>query len=117
MEQQQTSEIEKATTVLKKDTVLGVLGLEIVELRVLVCKPFYDFLKEYLQFFGTKHSVENVCTLMINDNVTRLYQELEEFIGDPIAVRYADTAEWARKHEHLDLCADQGEEDKTEEEK
>jgi hypothetical protein len=109
METEQTNNIEK----LSKD-----LGLEVVELRILLCKSFYDFLKEYLQFFGSKRSVENLCTIMVNDNVTRLYDGLNQcWISDKISVRYVDEEEWAKKHEHIEDCCTSSNDQGNEEEK
>jgi len=106
METQQTNDTKKLSKA---------LGFEILELRIPLCKPFYDFLKEYLQFFGSKQSVENLCTMMINDNVTRLYQDLQQWISDKVAVRYVDEAGWSKKHEHLDCCTSLGDQENEEE--
>ena len=108
-------ETEKVATNPKIVVVDNILGNDIVELRILLCKPFYDFLKEYLQFFGSKHTVENLCTIMINDETTRLYQELQQWTSDKIAVRYIDEADWAKKHEHLDCCTSLNHEENEEE--
>ena len=64
----------------KKQTFEEVMADSMVEVRVELYQPFYDFIKEYMAFFGIKDSkIEDVCREMIYHCVEDLYQNLEEF--------------------------------------
>ncbi len=65
------------------------LQSEMVEVRVKLYRPFYEFLQQYHAFFtqGTQ-SLEDLCRDLIYGDVCRLYTELEGFV---------------KEHKHLDV--------------
>jgi len=70
-----------------------------VDVHIQLCKPFHDFMKTYLAFFGDNKTIEDLCMIMIYDCVNRLYRELEEFSRD--SHRFLDEYVWPRKWPHL----------------
>jgi len=54
-----------------------------IEVRIQLYEPFYKFMKDYLAFFGSKQSIEELGRIMIYQSVQTLYQKLEEFAKDP----------------------------------
>jgi len=66
--------MSKTETDSKKD-----LDLQMVPLKIELCKPFYDFIEQYRQYFGSQHTVELICMSMIYSQVKRLFNELDSF--------------------------------------
>lgn len=54
-----------------------------VPVNVTLFKPFHDFIKEYLKFFNSKETLEDVCRSMICDAVKHLHRELDKFVDEP----------------------------------
>ena len=51
--------------------------LELVPVNIQLCKPFYDFIEEYRQYFGGTYTTEQMCMSMIYSQVKRLFNELD----------------------------------------
>ena len=70
-----------------------------VEVRVSLYKPFYDFLTEYLQFFGSTQTIEDVCRDMIYFELESIYRKLDEFASKE--VNHVDKEGWFDRFSHL----------------
>ena len=68
--------------------------LEMVNVSVALYKPFYEFIKAYLAFFGSKQSVEDLCRSMIYKNTQALYSRLKGF-------PFVEGQEWFSKWSHI----------------
>ena len=53
--------------------------LQMVQLKIQLCKPFYEFIEQYRQYFGAKFTTEQICMSMIYSQVKRLFNELNSF--------------------------------------
>ena len=63
-------------------------------------EAFYNFLKEYLAFFGSHMTVEDLTAQMIYHECRRLQTEIAEFTE---ADHYVGTRPWALKHPKVAL--------------
>lgn len=95
----ETSKVEKA------------LKHEMVTVQVQLFKPFHDFIKAYAEFFGSKHSVEDVCRQMIYESSNMLYNQLDEF--QHAGFKYIEKDSWMNKWPHISITATQPEEDQN----
>lgn len=82
---------EKALT----DNMIGV--------HVKLYEPFYNFMKEYLAFFGDKKPIEDLCRDMIYSDVNFLYRELKEFASN--STHHIEDGAWFEKHPHLAIVS------------
>lgn len=75
---------------------------EKVGVQVELYKPFYDFLREYMAFFGVKCSMENFCRQLIHDRINSLYDDLNKFANDNVLLE-----DWPKKFPYLNIvCSD-----------
>jgi len=65
---------------LEKAKALEALKDEMIPVNVSLFKPYHDFLKDYLKFFSSKQTIEDICRSMICDTVKYLYQELSDYV-------------------------------------
>ncbi len=79
------------------------LTANMIDVNIQLYEPFYNFLKEYLAFFGSKQTIEDVCRSMIYDSVKLLHANLKDFAyGD---FRYIENGAWFTKWPHLGCVA------------
>lgn len=71
---------------------------EMIAVTVTLYKPFYDFLKAYLDFFGSKQSMEDICRSIIYTDIQALYEGLQ---SQP----FVDESDWFSKWPHIALTA------------
>ena len=57
-------------------------------------KPFHEFIKANLAFFGSKQSIEDLCRSMIYKNTEALYSQLKGF-------PHIDDQDWFNKWSHI----------------
>lgn len=81
---------------------------KMTEVKVELSKPFVDFMKDYLAFFGSEQSLEDLCREMIYDDVKNLYNELHSWIKS--AVSHIETVEFYKKYGFIGCVADSEEE-------
>ena len=55
------------------------LDLEMIPLKIELCKPFHDFIEQYRQYFGGTYTTEQICMSMIYCQVKRLFNELDSY--------------------------------------
>lgn len=87
----------------EKQVVEKTLEPNVVEVRISLFKPFYDFLKEYVQFFGSKRSIEDLCRIMIYEDVENLYRTLGKWLESEVS--HIETEAWPNKHAHLEITS------------
>lgn len=87
----------------EKQVVEKTLEPNMVEVRVHLFKPFYEFLKQYIQFFGSKRSIEDLCTIMIYDDVSSLYRGLGQWLESEVS--HIEKEAWPNKHAHLEITS------------
>jgi len=75
-----------------------------VEVRVILFQPFYDFMKEYLAFFGSKQTIEQFCMSLIYDRLSRLYRELRNFVSN--RDNEIDRQAWFERWPHIATVCD-----------
>ena len=68
--------------------------LDMVNVSVALYKPFHDFIKAYLAFFGSKQSIEDLCRSMIYKDTEALYRQLKGF-------PHIDGQDWFNKWSHI----------------
>jgi len=81
----------------------------IVEVHVKLYEPFYNFLKEYLAFFGSKRPIEDVLRDMIYTEVKCLYAELGGFIKG----EHVEDGAWFNKWPHIAIASSPDDEEET----
>ena len=69
-----------------------------------IFEPFYKFMQEYLLFFGSKKTIEDLCRQMIYGEVECLHQELTGFVK--ANSHFIEGSDWVEKHMHLAICVD-----------
>ncbi|MCK4478427.1 hypothetical protein KAU88_07885 [Candidatus Bathyarchaeota archaeon] len=89
----------------EKAIVEKTLDKNMVTVKLTLYKPFYDFIKEYLTFFGSKYPVEDFCRETVYREVQLLHQELQSFISDPNAYRHAEKDCWNNKWMHIAITS------------
>ena len=80
---------------------------EMVTVQVQLFKPFHDFIKAYAEFFGSKHTIEDVCRQMIYESANMLYNQLDEF--QHAGFKYIEKNAWMNKWPHLAITSTQDE--------
>jgi len=55
------------------------LTANMIDVHVQLYEPFHNFMKEYLAFFGSEQTIEDLCRTMIYECVKLLYSNLEDF--------------------------------------
>lgn len=78
----------------KKETQMIPISTEISE-------PFHNFLKDYLAFFGSDMTVDDLCQQMIYEESRRLHSALTEFVKDN--THYVGELPWLKKHREVAL--------------
>lgn len=73
------------------------------EVHVTLYEPFYNFMKEYLAFFGDKRTIEDLCRSMIYSDVNHLYQELREFASKPN--HFVKKGSWFDRWPHIAITS------------
>lgn len=100
--------LERMTEAERKKTIAKLTGYEMVTVQVDVCSPFVDFMKDYLAFFGSRKTLEDLCRKMIYDDVENLFNELHSWIGT--AVSHLETTDFFSKYSFLGCVSDSKEE-------
>lgn len=88
------------------------LDLQMIPVKVELCKPFYDFLQEYRQYFGSQYTVELICTQTIYSQVKRLFNELDGFAREKDS--FLDKSDFFKKYSYLGLVSFDDSEEETE---
>ena len=81
----------------------------LVTVTVQLYQPFYNFMKEYLAFFGSKQSIEELSRTMIYQSVQTLYRKLEAFAKDP--EKHLEESVCFNKWPHIALTSFQDDEE------
>ena len=88
------------------------LDLKMTPLKIELAKPFYDFIQEYLKFFGSKYTVEQIYMQMIYSQVKRLFNKLDDFVREKDS--FLDKSDYFKKHFFLGSVCFDDPEDETE---
>jgi hypothetical protein len=83
-------------------------GNEMVTVQVDMFSPFVDFMKDYLAFFGSKKSLEDLCREMIYDDIKNLFNELHGWLGSTVS--HVETVDFFSKYSFLGCVSDSKEE-------
>jgi hypothetical protein len=83
-------------------------GNEMVTVQMDMFSPFVDFMKDYLAFFGSKKTPEDLCREMIYDDVKNLYGELHGWLES--ALSHVETTDFFSKYSFLGCVSDSKEE-------
>ena len=88
----------------EKDLRVSVLALEdnTAEVRVIISRKFYDFIKGYLQFFADQTSVEDFCRGAIYEAAKTIYKNFDN--QSKISMHISE-ADWLRKWEALSIAS------------
>ena len=73
--------------------------LQMVTLKIELCKPFYEFIEQYRQYFGAKYTTEQICMSMIYSQVKRLFNELDSFARKKDS--FLDKSDFFKKYFYL----------------
>ena len=68
--------------------------LDMVNVSIDLYKPFYEFIKAYLAFFGSNQSIEDLCRSMIYKDTEALYSQLKGF-------PFIEEQAWFKKWTHI----------------
>ncbi len=79
------------------------------EVKTTLYQPFYDFLKDYMQFFSIPGPVEDYCRQLIYNQCRYLHSKLEDFVND--STNMANKKAWFEKYSSV---LDSGPEDADE---
>jgi hypothetical protein len=55
---------------------------DFITIPVDLYEPYVDFLQQYLNFFGSKQKLEDLCRQMIYDQANYLHDKLQDFVGE-----------------------------------
>ena len=94
----QIAKLKKPLTKIKKD-----LDLQLIPLKIVLCKPFYEFIEEYRQYFGAKYTTEQICMSMIYSQVKRLFNELDSFARKKDS--FLDKSDFFSKYSYLGIVS------------
>jgi len=86
--------------------------LSMVTLKIELAKPFVDFIEQYSQYFGSSHTTEQICMLMIYGQVKRLFNELDGFARQKSS--FLDKGDFFKKYFYLGSVSFDDPEDETE---
>ena len=97
----------------EKQMVENALEHEMIEVHTSLYKPFYDFLKEYLAFYGTSKTMEELCRQVVYNHVRYLYGEFKTFLANLPPTYLQRDRLWAKKWDYISLtCISDDEEEK-----
>ncbi len=82
-----------------KKALAKIMGGEMITVNVQLFSPFTKFLEEYLRFFGSKKTLEDLCRDIIYEQTGYLYNELQDFAATD--GHFLASADWYWKHPHL----------------
>jgi len=88
------------------------LDLKMIPVKIELCKPFYDFIEEYRQYFGSQYTVELICMQMIYSQVKRLFNEFDSFARKKDS--FLDKSDFFTKYFYLGSVASDDPEEETE---
>ena len=77
--------------------------LQMVTLKIELCKPFVEFIEEYRQYFGAKFTAEQICRQMIYNQVKRLFNELDSFARQKNS--FLDKSDFFKKYGYLGMAS------------
>lgn len=75
--------------------------VKMVQITLEISESFHNFLKEYLAFFGSGMTLEDLAQQMIYNESRHLHSALTEFVQDD--THYVGRATWFRKHRDVAL--------------
>ena len=101
---------------MSENIVAKALEKDMVVIKVELCKPFYNFIKEYLAFFGSKRTVEDFVRTAAYDDVCYIYKRMERAILNEYSGKFIEENAWFNKHKHLG-CVCSPDPDRPEEQK
>jgi hypothetical protein len=84
-----------------KDADSKVQETKMIPLTVEITEPFYKFLKEYLAFFGSHMTIEDIAQQMIYQESQHLHNDLTEYIKDVDNNHYVGTLPWFKKYREV----------------
>ena len=87
----------------EKNIVEKAVEAGIVKVELSLYKPFVNFLKDYLEFFGDNKTVEDLCRKMVYSEICRLYRELDEFSQKESS--FVSKSALFNKHAHISIVA------------
>ena len=96
--------MEKAET---SKEVAKVLDGEMIEIKLELFSPFVKFLKDYLDFFGCKKTLETLCMEMIYEQSEILFCDLQSFVD--VKRHFLESDSWYWKHPHMSVVSTQDE--------
>ena len=73
--------------------------VKMIPLTVDVSESFYLFMKEYLTFFGSQQTVEDLCRQMIYSEIRRLHVDLSEFVKNDS--HHVGEIPWFKKFQYV----------------
>lgn len=74
---------------------------DMVPVNTSIDKDTLRFLKEYLAFFGSDMSIEDLARQMIYEEAQYLHGALKEFLSEPGVERYVSVGSWITKFKIL----------------
>jgi len=86
--------------------------LQLIPVKIELCKPFYDFIAEYRQYCGSQYTIEQICMVMIYSQVKRLFNELDSFAREK--GNFLDKSDYFKKYSYLGLVSFDDPEEETE---
>ena len=82
-----------------------VMSSKMIVVNVRLYEPFHKFIEQYLAFFGSKQTVEELCRTMIYNDVNFLFRELEEFLSATFVKTCIEKDALFNKWPHLSITA------------
>ena len=81
-----------------KDTDSKIQETKMIPLTIEITAPFYNFLKEYLAFFGSNMTLEDLAQQMIYEESRRLHSTLTEYVAGN---NYVGRIPWFKKYREV----------------
>jgi hypothetical protein len=91
--------LERMTEGERKEAIAKLSGGEMVIVHVDMFSPFVDFMKDYLAYFGSQKTLEDLCREMIYDDVKNLYNELHGWLEGTVS--HVEAVDFFRKYGFL----------------
>ena len=79
----------------EQETVNKAIAPKMVKVQIELYEPFYNFIKEYLAYFGSDKTIEVFSMQAVYDKIKMIYTNLEEFACEEH--RQIEPKEWFNK--------------------
>lgn len=78
-----------------------IVDVKMVPVHTKISEAFHNFLKDYIAFFGSNMTVEDLCQQMVYEETRRIHHDLTDFVDNDS--HFTGKHPWFKKHRDVAL--------------